>query len=328
MGLADGYPYKTNERDESSSIIIKILVKLKKLLGIRESHRTMLLRRLLRHYKIEQCYAEFGPVGVGALSACKSENIRLIVNFHGYDAFKYETIEKYAKEYRSVFEYASTVICVSNSMLEQLVNLGCPREKLLCLPCYPAPKFSEFTYNADEKVVSFIGRFVEKKAPWITLIAFKKVLETHPDAQLVMAGDGPLLPICKSLAVTLEVKNVEFLGSITHSSVEKLLKKTMVYVQHSIIASSGDREGTPVSIMEAMLAGIPVVSTKHEGIADIIENNTSGILVEENDATAMANAITKILNEPVLREQLSKQGKIRIESKLRDGNNFFVKEKL
>jgi colanic acid/amylovoran biosynthesis glycosyltransferase len=268
-----------------------------------------LLKILIRKKGIHCCYAEFGPVGVGALEACKATNTKLVVNFHGYDAFRHDILRDYGDKYRELFDYCEHIVGVSQSMLLQLEALGCNKAKLVYLPCYPNSRFSELSYAPHQKQISFVGRFVEKKGPWLTLIAFERVLKRHPDAKLVMAGDGPLLSVCKSLSKALKISNVEFTGSLNHEQVVSLYKQTMVYVQHSIVAESGDREGTPVVVMEAMSAGIPVVCTRHEGINDIVEEGINGLLVDEQDVIGMANMICNLLDSADLRTEISNAAK-------------------
>lgn len=298
-------PYKTHAFDESQSTAVKLQHSISRLLGNKDPFASFLLKRLLTRHGITQVYAEFGPVGVGCLPACKALGIQLVVNFHGYDAFRHDTLAQYREPYKVLFAYAHKVIGVSQSMCQQLKALGCPIEKIVYSPCYPDPKFAKLQYQPKTKQLTFIGRFVEKKAPWLTLMCFHRIVQQYPDATLVMAGDGPLLSVCKSLAATLSIPNVEFPGMLSHDQVEQLLADTMVYVQHSIVASDGDREGTPVSVMEAMSAGIPVVSTQHEGINDVFPAQCRAFLVPEHDVDAMVNACVSLLSDAELRHDCS-----------------------
>ena len=76
------------------------------------------------------------------------------------------------------------------------------------------------------------------------------------------------------------------------------MTNALCLVQHSLVTPlTGDREGTPVSVMEAMLSGLPVIATRHEGIAELITNGETGILIEEYDYQAMANAMVEIANK-------------------------------
>jgi colanic acid/amylovoran biosynthesis glycosyltransferase len=305
---------KTDEHKIDLSLFEKISFLILNFIGKESNIRTYSLKKLIRKENIHCCYAEFGPVGVGALEACKTTGTKLVVNFHGYDAFRHDILRDYSVKYRELFDYCEYIVGVSQSMLLQLESLGCNNAKLIYLPCYPNSRFAELSYEPPKKQISFVGRFVEKKGPWLTLIAFERVLKRHPDAKLMMAGDGPLLSVCKSLSKALKISNVEFTGSLNHEQVTSLYKQTMIYVQHSIVSASGDREGTPVSVMEAMSAGIPIVCTRHQGINDVVEEGVNGLLVDEQDVDSMAQEICALLDSVELRLKLSIAGKKSIES--------------
>src|SRR5690606_9989960 len=118
---------------------------------------------------------------------------------------------------------------------------------------------------------------------------FKKAAENHSDAKLIMAGDGQLLNTCQNLIRYLGIESqVEFVGIIAPEKFRHLLTESRGLVQHSITAESGDMEGTPVAVLEASAAGIPVISTFHAGIPDVIKNGETGLLCEEHDVYGMA----------------------------------------
>ena len=129
-----------------------------------------------------------------------------------------------------------------------------------------------------------VGRFVDKKAPQLTLAAFGQVAATLREAQLVMIGDGPLFESTRRAARSFGLEDrVEFRGRQTSQEVATAMRKARVFVQHSIRTVRGDSEGTPVSILEAGAAGLPVVSTRHAGIKDVVQHGSTGFLVEEGD---------------------------------------------
>lgn len=304
-------PFKTEQFDESDSFFVKMLFRFRSLFDNSLSIRDFLLQRLLKKYAIKTCYAEFGPVGAGALKACKKSDVNLIVNFHGYDAFRLDILNDYKSQYQALFEYCKSIVVVSQSMREHIQALGCAEDKLVYMPCYPDPKFGQLNYSPSQKRITFIGRFVEKKAPWLLILAFREVLSQHPDAELWMVGDGPLKSICESTVNALNIPNVTFTGMVAHDELNSVFASTMVYAQHSIIAANGDREGTPVSIMEALSAGIPIVSTRHEGIQDIINSDEVGLLIDEQDVLGMAKAICQLLGDEALRLTMSANAKLR-----------------
>jgi glycosyltransferase involved in cell wall biosynthesis len=122
-----------------------------------------------------------------------------------------------------------------------------------------------------------VGRFVDKKGPQLTLAAFADVHRAEPAARLRMIGDGPLLDECRTLAVRLGVNRaVTFLGQQPPSIVQLEMRGARCFVQHSVEAATGDCEGTPVGILEAGASGLPVVSTRHGGIPDVIVEGKPG----------------------------------------------------
>ena len=114
--------------------------------------------------------------------------------------------------------------------------------------------------------------------------AFQKVLEQVPDARLRMVGEGKLLDPCRDLVDALQMNHaVSFLGSQPHRVVADEMKRARAFTQHSIEASNGDCEGAPLAILEAGASGLPVVSTHHAGIPEVVLHEDTGYIVEEKD---------------------------------------------
>jgi glycosyltransferase involved in cell wall biosynthesis len=76
------------------------------------------------------------------------------------------------------------------------------------------------------------------------------------------------------------------------------MRRARLYAQHSIEAASGDVEGTPVAVLEAGATGLPVVSTRHGGIPDVVRHGETGLLVEEGDVAGMARQMLRLLRDP------------------------------
>jgi colanic acid/amylovoran biosynthesis glycosyltransferase len=252
-----------------------------------------LFAKSLRKNNIEIVFAEYGITGAKVLDVCKNLRLPLAVIFHGFDAAVNSIINEYKNKYLELFNYAKCVFSVSSQMNKKLIELGCPQEKLIKATYGPndlfltiEPKFIE-----SRSFVS-IGRFVNKKAPYYTILAFKKVVDKYPDSELYFAGDGVLLEATQNLVRYFGLQhNIHFLGVIKPLEFSQILERVAGMVQHSITASDGDSEGTPVAILEASAAGIPVVSTFHAGIQDVIINDKTGFLVDEHDVDGMAEKI-------------------------------------
>lgn len=268
----------------------------------------------LRKYKIKVLLVEYGPTAVECLPACESLGIPMIVYFHGYDVFNQEIIQKYKSEYLKVGRYASSIFVVSKLMKDRLVQLGLPAKKLILNPCCPHPRFLTVSPNYQNKNIISIGRFVDKKAPYYTLYAFKILLKKHPEAKLFFCGDGYLLNTCINLVKMWNIeKSVIFTGNISATAILDLIGDASIYMQHSITALNGDSEGTPVSILEAMAVGLPVISTIHSGIAEAVDNGVSGFLVEEHQVEKMAEKMIYLFDNPNGLKKMGRQGRLIIE---------------
>ena len=268
------------------------------------------LYRSFKKNRINAILAEYGTTGADVLPVCEELNIPLIVHFHGFDASINRVLNEYKVKYRQMFNYAKAIIVVSKAMKAKLAALGVPPQKLILNSYGPGNQFFDVDNSYSQKVFVAIGRFVDKKAPYFTLAAFKEVINIHPDAKLFFGGDGPLLNVCKNLAMFWGLSDsVKFMGVVSPDLVKDLFSKAIAFVQHSMVAGDGDSEGTPVAVLEASAAGLPVISTQHAGIPDVILNNISGILVEEGDVVGMAKAMTKLASDVSLAEKMGQAGR-------------------
>lgn len=245
---------------------------------------------------------EYGTLGALAHDACRRARVPFVVHFHGHDTSRIETLDKFGDDYRKMFQDAAGIVAVSQPMRDKLIDLGAPANRVHLNP-YGVDCSDDGTvgHNDTAPVLLAVGRMVEKKAPHLTLLAFYNALAEVPDAQLRIIGDGPLLPICQDLAENLHVQDkVVFLGRQGHEVVFQELSRARAFVQHSIEASDGDCEGTPVAILEASAAGIPVIATKHAGIPEAVIDGETGFLVDERDVASMSQRMIEVCRSPEL----------------------------
>jgi glycosyltransferase involved in cell wall biosynthesis len=272
------------------------------------------LQLYLRRERIEAVLAEYGPTGVNVMEACQAEGVPLIVHFHGLDAYSQPLLEKYESGYQPLFGTAAAVLAVSRDMERQLLSLGAPQDKLF-LNYYgvDTSRFSGGNPALAQPTFIAVGRFVDKKAPHLTLLAFGEVVKMCPEARLIMIGDGALWEACKLLAGALGIAAaVEFLGPRPHAEIAAAMRDSRAFVQHSIRTSYGDSEGTPVAVLEAGATGLPVIATCHGGIVDVVVNGETGFLVEEGDIEGMADRMLRLAKNPELAARLGRQARKRI----------------
>jgi colanic acid/amylovoran biosynthesis glycosyltransferase len=269
-------------------------------------------------HKIHAVLAEYGPTGAAVMEACQKARVPLIVHFHGYDAHRNDIINSYKNLYRQMFSHISAIIAVSRKMEKQLINLGAPPEIIHYNVCgIETDKFKPTDPGKNPPHFLAVGRFVDKKAPYLTILAFKELINHFPSARLVMVGDGPLLETCIHLSKALNLSNsIEFTGPLKHDKVAMLMQRSRAFVQHSVTPGSGDSEGTPVSLLEACASGLPIVSTRHAGIKDIIIENKVGFLVDEFDIQQMTKHMIALAQQPELALSLGKNARNHILSHL------------
>jgi|26BtaG_2_1085354.scaffolds.fasta_scaffold00071_14 glycosyltransferase involved in cell wall biosynthesis len=254
------------------------------------------LAKLFRDRKIHCCFAEYGMSGVGVMDVCMRLGTPLVVHFHGYDAYRHDLFEKYRNDYRKMFSMAARVIAVSKDMkarLEREIGFG---EKLVYNSCgfNAAITENQLEYDApkDPYSVSYVGRLTHKKEPVGLIKAFAPVVKAVPDARLSIIGDGELRTECESAIRELGLQNnVTLLGTKDHRDVLGILSRSSLFIMNSVTAETGDKEGTPVSLMEAMALGNTVIATRHGGIVDIVEHGETGLLYNEFDYDSLSELI-------------------------------------
>jgi glycosyltransferase involved in cell wall biosynthesis len=270
--------------------------------------------RIFRKSRAAVVLAEYGTTGVRVLDACRRARLPLIVYFRGFDASRRDILDRYKESYRRLFREAAAIIAVSRPMREKLISLGAPLEEVYVNPSgVDCRLFSGADPLAAPPMFLAVGRFVEKKAPQLTLLAFSEVYRACPAARLRMVGDGPLWGACRDLAKALEIDEaVTFCGPQPHPIVQEEMRRARCFVQHSVEAANGDSEGTPGAILEAGASGLPVVATRHAGIPDVVIEGETGFLVDERDVKGMAAHMLRLSQEPALAGQLGRAARERV----------------
>ncbi len=268
---------------------------------------------LLRAHRIDLVLAEYGPTGEAMLDVCERLRIPIVVHFHGVDAWHAKLLRE-QERYGRIFQKAAAIIAVSREMERQLLALGAPRERLH-YNCYgiDVERFRSATPHLSPPRFIAVGRFADTKAPYLTLLAFHRAWQQRGDLRLTMIGTGPLRETCGQLVQALGIAEaVDLPGVLAHEQVAAAMQAARAFVQHSVITSEDDREGTPLAILEAMASGLPVIATRHAGIVDVIDHGVEGLLCDERDITAMSADMLAVAADPSLAKRLGGSGRARI----------------
>ncbi len=223
--------------------------------------------------------------------------------FHGKDMSAY--LKKYPDAYTSLFRRGDLFLPISDLWRDKLISLGAPEARTMVHRMgVDAARFTMIPRTLGEgEPVKFIGvgRMVEKKGFDDAIRAFASLRREHefPNATLTLIGDGELRDYLKNFAISLNLGGVvKFTGLLPHAEVARELAQAHVFVLPSKTAASGDMEGIPVALMEAMAQGLPVLATRHSGTPELVEHDVSGLICNEGDWRALSANMKAIATAP------------------------------
>lgn len=246
---------------------------------------------------IKILHAQFATDALFYHGLIKKTNYPLVISVRGYDLFTHDM----RSSLPLLFPITSKFIVKSKNMKKELIELGCDPSKIEII--YGGINLDKIPFKfrkikQDRLKIISAGRFVEKKGFDITLKSFKKILQTFPNARLTIIGEGELKTnlehIVKKLKLTEKVNIKPYLP---HNKFIKELYAHDIFLLLSKTAKNNDKEGIPNVLKEAMASGMPVISTKHSGIPELIKDNDTGYLISENDSETAIDKIKKITND-------------------------------
>ena len=260
-------------------------------------------------------HSHFGPYGIMAQHLLEMGILKgkLVTSFHGIDVSAYISA-KGSRVYNKLFSHCDLFLPVSQSWKGKLISLGCDEKKItvhhMGVDCR---KFSfsprKWTPDNGIRLVS-IGRLTEKKGLEYGIRAVAHLIKEIPNVSYTIVGDGPLRTALTRLAMALDVgKNVHLPGWKDRNEVIEILEQSHILLAPSITASDGDMEGIPMVLMEAMAMGIPVISTTHSGIPELVEDGTTGLLVPEGDSEGLSKMMEELINSPRLAQDLAENAR-------------------
>ena len=259
--------------------------------------------------------AQFGFMGLRILPVARALGIPVVVHFHGLDISSSLANRWYRWSLLRHLQDFSGIVVVGAHQKAWMLAHGVPADKIHLIACgVPTDEFVP-KENWDSDAIRFlaVSRLVEKKGLVYTINAFRTVVDRLPTAQLHIVGDGPLRGDLEGLAGRLGLgKNIFFHGSVGGDVVREEMQRADVFVQHSIVASTGDSEGSPVVIAEAAASCLPVIATRSPGIIDQVIDGETGFLVPQKDSDAMAQRMLALSGDADLRETMGRAGRERM----------------
>lgn len=263
-------------------------------------------------------HSHFGPNGLKALELQEMGLLKgsLVVSFHGYDLSQW-LLQHGENCYSKLFREGALFLPISDFWRKKLIELGCPPEKIrvqrMGIDC-GAFAYVPRRYTAGEEVrLISVCRLTEKKG---IEYAIEAVIEAAKSRRLsyTIVGDGPLRRVLEQQIRDSGASSViRMVGGKLRSEVIKMLGESHALLAPSVTAANGDMEGIPVTIMEAMARGLPVISTYHSGIPELVIDRENGYLAPERNAAELAKCLREFVAHPERWQEMGLRGREQVE---------------
>ncbi|MEX2460160.1 MAG: glycosyltransferase [Paenibacillaceae bacterium] len=272
-------------------------------------------------HNIKAIHAHTGEDAAKILPVVILYKIPLIVSFRGNDiSAPKKANEKNRINHQELIEHGSLFLPVCKFFKKKLIKLGFQKEKIKVMyGGIDIQKFAFREWNPNKertyRILS-VGRLVEKKGFPILIKAFRKVHNKFPKAKLVIVADGKAeqkKKLSKQIKKYNLEESIELEKKINNSDIVKEFHRADLFCLASYTTSKGGMEGIPNVLKESMSCGVPVVSTFHSGIPELIEHKGSGILTKERDVKGLAKAIIKLLGNPKQCEKYTTRAREKVE---------------
>jgi colanic acid/amylovoran biosynthesis glycosyltransferase len=268
--------------------------------------------KAIKDHNINLLHAQYAHLGFEVLALKKKFNIPLIVHCRGQDVYRID--KDRAKKLNSVFNQADILLSNCNYMKDHLINIGCPKNRIIVF--YGGVNLSLFHYvdreSAENDKIKIImcARFAEKKGFQYGIKAFSECLKSHKNIELRIIGDGPKKKELTNLIKTLNIEeSVKMVGKLPPAEVAKEMHQGHILLMPYATPSSGDKEGAPHVLKEGSATGLPIISTYHAGVPEVVKDNVSGYLVNEHDVGMLAKKLNQLIENKSTRLDFGKKGR-------------------
>ena len=265
------------------------------------------------HYDIIHVHWPF-PNGIFGLVAKWITSVPLILTFHGAEFSLMRRIPGGKWILSQILKNADVVSANSSftaGQIRQVLPVRVHTIPFGVSSVFDAREIKKKTTTVKSKTkqILFVGRLIERKGVEYLIAAIPKIRNTF-DVRLTIAGDGPRRDLLVNLVKTVGLtKVIHFAGKVNDKELEHLYELADVFVLPAIHDAWGETEGLGVVLLEAMAYQKPVIATSVGGIVDIVKHGSTGLLVEEKNSVALADAIRELFANPKRAAQLAASGK-------------------
>ena len=264
-------------------------------------------------------FCHYGPQGNRAVRWRRMGAVRgkVATFFHGYDIS--QAIQWCGPRiYDGLFREGDLFLAISRRWREKLIELGCDEKKIVVHHMgIDSGRFTFQPRSREGKTTRLISiaRLHEKKGIEFGIRAVASLIRKGFELEYAIVGEGPLKEELQQLIrETKEESRIRLLGACPQEEVKRRLSESHILLAPSVTASNGNQEGIPVAVMEAMAVGLPILSTQHSGIPELVEDGVSGFLVPERDVEALEEKLRTLVEQPALWPGMGKAGRAKVEA--------------
>lgn len=285
------------------------------------------LVQVCRRQRADVLHSHFGDVGWRNVGAAKRASLKHVVTFYGYDVGRLPRSDgRWYGRYRTLFRSVDRVLCEGPHMARRVASLGCPEHKVRVHRLgirVDEIAFRPRTWDPAEPLrVLIAASFQEKKGIPYALEALGRLQHEIP-LEITIIGDANKETRSQAekrrIAATIEKYDLQskvcILGYQPHDVFFEEAYEHHVFISPSITASDGDTEGgAPVSIIEMAASGIPIISTRHCDIPEIVQDGVTGLLADEGDIEGLVAHLRRLAEHPQQWRGMLEEGRKHVES--------------
>jgi len=270
------------------------------------------------------------PNGPPAALVARRARTPLVVSLHGSDVFVAERVLPARRAAGWAFGAAGAVTACSSDLADRAIALGADAERTTVVPYgVNADQFKPvddatraavrgwYGLPPETTLLLCAGRLVYKKGFAVAVDAFARIAEAAPAARLVIAGDGPLDATLRAQAARLGIgERVIFAGRVDRARHPLLVGACDVYLLPSVHDHRGNVDGLPNALLDALAAGCAVVASDVAGVGLAVRDGATGVLVPEQRAEPLAEAMIALLHDPTRRARLGAAARADVTTRL------------
>jgi colanic acid/amylovoran biosynthesis glycosyltransferase len=275
--------------------------------------------KLLLKYNVVGVHIHHGSLAPKFQFLKEKYGIPMFVGFRGKDATEFPKKKENHRQLIKLFQTGDLFFPVCKHLKQEIIRLGCPENKIRVL--YGGVDLERFECVPrkieSQKSIRFlaVGRFVEKKGFSDLIRAFAVLKIQHSNVKLILIGNGPCESQYRKIIKNFQlVDSVKIIPWVDYRKIQHHYYRSHVFCAPSRTDKAGNQEGIPNTLKEAMATGMPVISTAHAGIPELVKNKVSGLLVPEGSVIELVKAMTWLAEHPQKWEMLGQNARKKVET--------------